>query len=216
MFPAEVKWQEHLPNPSEMHSSITIVGAGGFGREVATLLPGLGLHLAGFLDDQKHGDSILGLVKQAEKESSLLLGLGDSVMRKKLYEVLGPTFHYPTIVDGSVLFLDPATIHVGEGTILCPGSIFTCNIQLGRFNVVNLKCTIGHDCTLGDFVSLMPAVNLGGGVHLEEGVYIGTNATILPGVKVGAWSVIGAGAVVTRDVPPHETWVGVPAKRIEK
>jgi acetyltransferase-like isoleucine patch superfamily enzyme len=62
----------------------------------------------------------------------------------------------------------------------------------------------------------MPAVNLGGGVHLEEGVYIGTNATILPGVKVGAWSVIGAGAVVTRDVPPHETWVGVPAKRIEK
>ena len=53
-------------------------------------------------------------------------------------------------------------------------------------------------------------------VIIEEGSYIGANALILPGIKIGKMSVIGAGAVVTKDVPDYTIVVGVPARIIKK
>jgi galactoside O-acetyltransferase len=47
---------------------------------------------------------------------------------------------------------------------------------------------------------------------IERNVWIGANATILPGVRVGHGSVVGAGAVVARDVPPLSVVLGVPAR----
>ncbi len=51
--------------------------------------------------------------------------------------------------------------------------------------------------------------------HIREGASIAANATILPGVSIGQHSMVGAGAVVTRDVPPHAVVMGNPA-RIER
>lgn len=51
-------------------------------------------------------------------------------------------------------------------------------------------------------------------VVIEEGCWIGTRAIILKGVTIGRGSVIGAGAVVTKDVPPYSIYVGVPSSRI--
>lgn len=53
-------------------------------------------------------------------------------------------------------------------------------------------------------------------VTIKENVYIGTNASILPGVTIYEGSIIGAGAVVTEDIPPYSLAVGVPAKVIKK
>lgn len=52
-------------------------------------------------------------------------------------------------------------------------------------------------------------------VILEDGCDIGTGAIILPGIKIGKGAIIGAGAVITSDVPDYETWAGVPAKKIK-
>lgn len=51
-------------------------------------------------------------------------------------------------------------------------------------------------------------------VVIEEGCWIGTRAIILKGVRVGKGSVIGAGAIVTKDVPPYSIYVGVPSMKI--
>lgn len=51
-----------------------------------------------------------------------------------------------------------------------------------------------------------------GPVRIERGVYIGVNAIILPGVTVGEGSIVGAGAVVTKTVPPYSVVVGNPAR----
>lgn len=51
-------------------------------------------------------------------------------------------------------------------------------------------------------------------INIEEGVWLGSRCIILGGVTIGAHSVIGAGAVVTKDVPPFQVWGGVPAKFI--
>lgn len=53
-------------------------------------------------------------------------------------------------------------------------------------------------------------------VVIEDDVWIGANAVILPGVRVGKHSVVAAGAVVTKEVPPHSIVAGIPAKIIKK
>jgi UDP-2-acetamido-3-amino-2,3-dideoxy-glucuronate N-acetyltransferase len=53
-----------------------------------------------------------------------------------------------------------------------------------------------------------------GGTHVARGSSIGANATIRCGVTIGAYAMIGAGAVVTRDVAAHALVVGTPARRI--
>nr|WP_300975472.1 DapH/DapD/GlmU-related protein [Sphingomonas sp. LHG3406-1] len=50
--------------------------------------------------------------------------------------------------------------------------------------------------------------------RVERGASIGAGAVILPGLTIGAGAMIGAGTVVTRDVPPGETWVGNPARKV--
>jgi len=52
-------------------------------------------------------------------------------------------------------------------------------------------------------------------VELRHGAYIGANVTILDGVEIGQSSVVGAGAVVTRSVPPSTVVAGVPARLIK-
>jgi acetyltransferase-like isoleucine patch superfamily enzyme len=51
---------------------------------------------------------------------------------------------------------------------------------------------------------------------IEEGASIGSSATILCGIKIGSGAIIGAGSVVTKDVPPGEVWAGNPAKCLHK
>jgi UDP-N-acetylglucosamine acyltransferase len=70
---------------------------------------------------------------------------------------------------------------------------------------------VGHDAQVGDGCELAPGARVGGFARLEDGVKLGMNSVVLPKVTVGKDARIGAGAVVTKDVPAGETWVGVPA-----
>lgn len=53
-------------------------------------------------------------------------------------------------------------------------------------------------------------------IIIDDDVWIGMNATIMGGVTIGKGSIIGANALVTKNVPPMEVWGGVPAKFIKK
>lgn len=105
--------------------------------------------------------------------------------------------------------------HIGEGTVICSHTSITCNTRIGKHVAINLNCTVGHDAVIEDYCNISPGVNISGYVHIEEGVDIGTGVAILPKVRIGKDSVIGAGAVVTRDIPPRCLAVGVPAKVIK-
>jgi len=58
----------------------------------------------------------------------------------------------------------------------------------------------------------MPATNLAGNVTVGEGCYFGLNSAVINDLSIGEWSVIGAGAVVVKDIPPRVVAVGVPAR----
>ncbi len=90
--------------------------------------------------------------------------------------------------------------------------------------------TIEDDVTLSNRTTTVTHINVGYADHplqkayptkespvvMKRGSYIGTGAIILPGVTIGRESVIGAGAVVTKNVPDHVVVVGVPAREIKK
>ena len=74
---------------------------------------------------------------------------------------------------------------------------------------------------IGDFVTFTPNVHCNGRVVIEDYAYIGTGAIIKQGAKekpitIGHGAVVGMGAVVTRDVAPYTTVVGIPAAPINK
>lgn len=124
---------------------------------------------------------------------------------------------------------------IGEGFSMFPPfyTDFGKNITIGRNVFINSGChfqdqggiTIGDGTLIGHNVVLAtvnhaiePAqnrLNSYAPIHLEDHVWIGSNATILAGVTVGKWSVVAAGAVVTKNVPPYIVVGGVPARIIK-
>lgn len=123
---------------------------------------------------------------------------------------------------------------VGERTLLQPPfhAAFGSNVHIGDdfFGNVNLTFVDDVDIRIGDDVMIAPSVTLtttGHPVHparradfgrfsepivIEDKVWIGSNAVILPGVRIGYGSVIGAGSVVSRSIPPMSVALGTPCR----
>jgi acetyltransferase-like isoleucine patch superfamily enzyme len=74
------------------------------------------------------------------------------------------------------------------------------------------QAVVTHDCVVGDYATIASGVLLGGGTRVGTGAYVGAGALIREGVSLGAWSQVGMGSVVLRDVGPGEVWVGNPAR----
>ena len=87
----------------------------------------------------------------------------------------------------------PKYVKIGEGSIICAGNILTTNINVGRYVILNLACTVGHETEIGDFSAFMPSCNISGEVNIGNCTYWGTGAKIINRCKVGDEAVIGAG-----------------------
>jgi sugar O-acyltransferase (sialic acid O-acetyltransferase NeuD family) len=117
---------------------------------------------------------------------------------------------HPSVIIGNAKY-----VSIGEGSIICAGTIMTTNISIGRHVILNLACTIGHESTIDDYSAFMPTCSISGEVTIGKCTYWGTGAKIINRCHVGDNVTIGAGAVVIRDLPPGATAVGVPAKVIK-
>jgi sugar O-acyltransferase (sialic acid O-acetyltransferase NeuD family) len=206
---------------------LVIVGAGGLGREVLVLLHQLNdqqptWDLRGFYDDVPPSTALplpyLGTVadlRATAEPMAVAVAVGSSQARTAVVARLSAGhLSFPTLIHPGVSCAPYQHLQFGAGCIITQGCILTTNVRLGRHVLLNLGCTIGHDAVLEDFCSLMPHANVGGQAHLAEAVYLGTNTTVINKVRIGARSILGAGAVAVRDLPADVTAVGVPAKPI--
>lgn len=209
--------------------NLVIIGAGGFGREVAWLVERINQsnptwNLLGFLDDSEklqgisiNGYPVLGKTDEVVSYPTafFICAVGSSCIRKKIIDYvtsLLPEIKFGTLIDPSVEKSN--LVSIGEGTIVCAHTIITVNIKIGSHVIINLNCTIGHDAILNDFVTLYPSVNVSGMTNIGYCCELGTGMQIIQEKKVGQYSIIGAGAVVVKDIPEKCTAVGCPAKPI--
>ena len=209
---------------------LIIFGASGFGREVAWAVERLNKvtptwNLLGFMDDADdiqgtkiNGYPVLGKTADVGNYPDVyfVVAVGASRTRERIVtnmRTVNPSIKFGTVIDPSVEMSDLVTI--GEGTIICAHTIITVNIEIGAHVIINLDCTVGHDAVLQDFVTLYPSVNVSGITNIGHAVELGTGMQIIQGKTVGDYSIVGAGAVVVKDIPAKCTAVGSPAKPIK-
>ena len=212
--------------------NLVIVGAGGHGAEVCSYLAdlqlaGWSINLLGIVDEGKpagpwEGTRIIGgfddLGRLAAAQAiaiHYIVAVGNNALRRQLAlraEAVGPLFpwklRYPTAHVG------PSN-EIGPGTLVAPGAIVTTRTRIGKHCILNIKSSVSHDCVVGDYANINPGATVAGNVRIGQGAFIGAGATLINGVDVGEWTIVGAGAVVVRNIPPHVTAVGVPARVIK-
>lgn len=210
-FGAEVEWLIHDVNNPEPRFDVIFVNQlldnpGYVGNRIYCGLPVIG------------NSEFLDSLKGPTNDPSVAIAIGDPQIRCRIVsEMLAQDAYFPTLIHPSALYdKRTARVQMGQGTIICAGSILTTNIIIGDFVHINLGCTIGHDAHIRSFCTLSPGVHISGKVVIEEGVFLGTGAVVLPGIRIGHNSTIGAGTVVTKDIPAGVTAVGIPAKIVKR
>ena len=103
---------------------------------------------------------------------------------------------------------------LGYGVVIMPNVVISPDVSIGNHTHVYANSLIGHDAVVKDFCFIANCASVGSKVLLEEGVHVGSNSSIIEGVTIGRWSLIGLGAVVIRNVESQTKVVGNPAKPI--
>lgn len=191
-----------------------IVGSGGFGREVFHHIKSASQsECKFFVDDEYANEHASPLSTLDVNLYDVVVAIGSPVARKAMVqklEAMGATFF--TFVDPSVINLDYN--EVGEGSIICAGSILTTNITLGKHTHLNLQTTIGHDTVVGDYFTTAPGAKISGNCNIGECVYFGTNASVREKIIICDNVTIGLNAGVVKNIVEPGTYVGVPAKKL--
>jgi sugar O-acyltransferase (sialic acid O-acetyltransferase NeuD family) len=205
---------------------LLIVGAGGLSREAAEAARASGdHHVVGFLDDNPAlwgapigGAQVLGGMDRVAHypRARLLLGPGTgrsrAVLRHRLAEMGVTADRYTSVVHPRAVI--PPSCAVGQGTILLAGAVLTADVTLGQHVAVMPNAVLTHDVIVEDYVTVCANASVAGSVRIRTGAYLGQNVTIREGLTIGAWSLVGMGAAVTRHVGDSEVWAGVPAELI--
>ncbi len=136
-------------------------------------------------------------------------------VRRFFYRLAGVTIGKGSAIHMHTVFYNPQKISIGEDTIVGEGAVLDGRDTLTIGSHVDIASEVmvynaQHDINSEDFHAISAPV------RIEDYVFIGPRAIILPGVTLGIGAVVGAGAVVTKDVEPFAMVGGVPAKEIGK
>lgn len=157
-----------------------------------------------------------------------------------LYQLLAAwlpqSYHFKPARLVRVFFAKMVLTKCGKDVNIEHNARFTPGVELGNRSGIGIDCEITGPVKIGDNVMMGPEVIIYTSGHkfdltdipmMDQGstepkpviigddVWLGRRVIIMPGVTIGQGSVIGAGAVVTKDVPPYSVAVGVPAKVVK-
>ena len=206
---------------------LLILGAGGHGRVCAEIARAQGVADIGFLDSRYgRGDFINGIevigngIKDLQRRFpadsvSVFVAIGENRLRSTLCEQISALGYDQPVLRHPSAILSPSAV-IGANSVVMPGVIVNANARIGRHCILNTASSLDHDNVLEDGVHICPGVRSAGTVHFGARSLIGTGASLIPNVRVGRDAVVGAGAVVVRDVPAGARVAGNPARALER
>jgi sugar O-acyltransferase (sialic acid O-acetyltransferase NeuD family) len=213
----------------EKSIQVMVLGAGGHGQVVADILlrahgSGANCKPVGFLDDDAAlvgtvimSLPVLGTISQLHKfcHDAVIVAIGDSHTRADIFHKVKTQGEkvVSAVHPSATLALD---VCLGEGVMICAGVVVNTGAVICDDVILNTGCTVDHHNYIGSHAHVAPGVHLGGNVHIGAGAFIGIGTAVIPGCSIGEWAMIGAGSVVTKDIPPYATAVGMPARVITK
>lgn len=114
---------------------------------------------------------------------------------------------------------------IGEHCNICANVLIENDVVIGDYCTVKPGVQLWDGMTLEDYVCVGPNVTFTNDlvprsknasfvpskILIRKGASIGANSTVVAGVEIGEYAFIGAGSVVTKNIPPHTTWYGNPA-----
>lgn len=195
-----------------------IVGAGGFGREVYWSLSEEDRTNCIFFVDEQYYDGKDEKVKSISdfnpNEYELVIAIADSNAREKIVNSLPENTKYFTHIHYSAQIHDPS-VEIGEGSIICAGTIITTNVKIGKHAHLNLITTIGHDNIIGDYFTTAPGVQISGNCNIGNRVYFGTRSCNRQKTIICDDVIIGLNSGVVKDIDKPGVYVGTPAIKIK-
>ncbi|MFD8307916.1 acetyltransferase [Streptomyces sp. NPDC059690] len=203
--------------------TLHIVGAGGFGRETLDAVRAMAAAPeVVFVDEHPAAAAVEGcpvlvpgqLAAPHGQRSEFVVAIADADVRRRLareFEDRG--MRAATVIDPRAVVSPGARI--GRGCVVLGQAFISTGTVIGAHVQVNYQASIGHDTVLDDFVTILPGANIAGNVTVGAGSTVGSNAAVLQGRRIGPSVMVGAAALVTRDVTPGQVVVGVPARARE-
>lgn len=199
---------------------LLIAGASGHGKviaELARLLPDY--NEIAFLDDADEliaEGKVLGNISYAvshKQEYDAIVAIGNADIRKKIQEYyekngvnIATLIHPFSAVAQDVI--------LGKGTVVMAGTVIQPGTRVGKGVIINTASSIDHDNEIGNYSHISIGSHLAGGVKIGTGTWIGAGATVSNNISICQNVMVGAGAVVVKDICEAGTYVGVPAERI--
>ena len=214
---------------------VILLGAGGQAKDIikniddynADLPKKLRLNIVGCVDDtlklgkkrELAGYPILNSMDIFDKKSygrvKVICAVGDPVNKKIFVEkAKDKKLGFFNIIHPSVSV--HRTCRIGLGISIFASSVISAFCELRDHVSINYLCSVSHDCRIYDLVTLAPGAKIGGRVVVEEGALLGINSCMINNVRVGSWSVVGAGTTVIGDVPCCTVVAGNPHKILRK
>ena len=207
---------------------LIIAGAGGQGRECYNwTLDSIGINCEysfhGFIDDNlkaldgfNSSAKIIGSISEYIPNSSdvFVIAVGSPQEKEKIANHLSSKQAvFVNIIHRSAVIVPTAKL--GHGLIISPNVVISDCAKISNHVSINIGSTIGHDVEIGDFSTISSNCDLTGNVQVEGKVFIGSNVSIIPGVRIGHESYLCAGSTIMNNVKPYSKMLGIPAKNFK-
>lgn len=203
--------------------NLIIIGAGGHGKVVADIALCMNIYKQiNFLDDDYSkqiikGTKLLGNIEQVasfRENSDFIVAIGDNLSRKAIQTDLETNnYSIATLVHPkSVIGTD---VSIDRGTVVMAGVVINSISNIGKGCIINTGCHLDHNNTISEFTHISPGSNLAGTVKVGNDCWLGIGCSISNNVSICPKTVIGAGAVVLKNIREPGTYVGVPARKIK-
>lgn len=205
-----------------------IIGAGTYGEVYLAYLQEAGINIIGFIDDNKDligttikdvpvlgGTNLLYTLKDTHNVTNIYCPIGNNKIRVRFLSLANELgYDTPSYIHPSVI-ISPNVI-IGNGVYILLGSNIMPYTSINDYTMISMNVNIAHHSTIERGVFLSTGCNFGASITAKQYAYCGISSTIMTGISsIGEDCLIGAGAVVIRDVPDRAIVAGVPAKIIK-